>query len=709
MAWIYLRHGGHTETIFCADSLPLVPSHTFDPHEVTMGKIPEFKHRQQLDLMKTSVLATCSYDGTVKMWDIGLSTLHGSKASTLDGRSFINNLTVHENILHNQTKCRDFTLIDTFPTLGGGKKKNAGTGMDSKYGILYSVSWSSDGSYRWVTGGSKGICVVYDAKSCRVVGEYIMHIGVCYRVAWNPFPDKHTDLVASVGKDGMLHVWKPDSGEKIKSVTFPHEVFGVSWCPLKNGLLAVGGIDGTVYVMDIFEKVQEPSLQLQGHKERVFNTSWSPLVPGLLASAADDNDVRVWRTDMKQCITTLKGHKKKVRCTTWHPEISAVILSGSWDCDIRIWNAFDGDCLQVISGHAADIYSICPVSAYPFIFASVSRDNSIRLWAMDTVAKSLQKAVIENLLHDDERGAAMTLTGKVSKSVLNTRCCMDGPEAQRVAKIISTPEYSKLEKVISVLALFDTMGGESAFSRALAHVSKTSPSRSLKLDPIYHDGFSSILTPSDFVSSSQIKAQSMEPQQFIQRIQSNRLTVPKLTTLDPAIVAKSLSTFSMSDRNDMMSILKASRYRLLANDLQSYCESLCFLGHWDRALALAPAVSTDYWKQLLDQYIAKPSSNNDCELELPFLIAGRKFDSAVDKLLQSGNGGDAYLLASATEEKELVANAANGIASSKNSEDVILHRLAAVWKMVTGDFREAIRTLESVNLTDEANIIRKFT
>lgn len=47
---------------------------------------------------------------------------------------------------------------------------------------------------------------------------------------------------------------------------------------------------------------------------------------------------------------------------------------------------------------------------------------------------------------------------------------------------------------------------------------------------------------------------------------------------------------------------EVGEWYLRCGALQQYCELMTRLHQWDHALALAPAVSVDYWRKLMARY-----------------------------------------------------------------------------------------------------------
>ena len=159
-----------------------------------------------------------------------------------------------------------------------------------------------------------------------------------------------------------------------------NSVYGVSWNPFLTNRFATGWDDGSIRVIDLSEGVDTDKIDiLKGHRDRVFNIAWHPHSQNILASGSNDFSIRVWNVESKESIE-LKGHTNFVRGLVWNYEIPWFLASGSWDAQIRIWDTRIGACITVLDDHHADIYGLDAHPDRPFVYASWSRDNSIRFW-----------------------------------------------------------------------------------------------------------------------------------------------------------------------------------------------------------------------------------------------------------------------------------------------------------------------------------------
>jgi WD40 repeat protein len=155
-------------------------------------------------------------------------------------------------------------------------------------------------------------------------------------------------------------------------------------------MFAVGSKDGKVRIFNMMK--QSPIKTLEGHTQRVYNVLFNKRIPNLLASGSDDKSIRIWDISLLQttAIMVLGGqgnssHTLNVRALAFPPEIPWCLVSGSWDGTIKVWDIRSGNCITTITDHNADVYGISFQQSRPFIFASCSRDTTIRHFCIDSL------------------------------------------------------------------------------------------------------------------------------------------------------------------------------------------------------------------------------------------------------------------------------------------------------------------------------------
>lgn len=211
----YETQAGHTETIFDAIMSPL----------------------------SADIVATCSYDSTIKIWNL-------------------QNLNLNKTLVGN--------------------------------GLIYSLDWSPDSKY--VIGAtSNGACILWDVETGRelgmlhnlyfnnllmltlIIGQYTHHSKAIYGISWNKV-NENTILSTSADcfaivfqietanlndykSNGFIGSRKKEQVDSLKSfikfkTVHPMPVFGCSWCHSNSNYFSTGCQDGIVRIFDYVSQAQ---------------------------------------------------------------------------------------------------------------------------------------------------------------------------------------------------------------------------------------------------------------------------------------------------------------------------------------------------------------------------------------------------------------------------------------------------------------------
>ncbi|XP_013910742.1 PREDICTED: WD repeat-containing protein 17 isoform X1 [Thamnophis sirtalis] len=359
--WEFLRDLGHVETIFDCKFKPDNPD----------------------------LLATASFDGTIKVWDI----------TTL-------------------------TAICTSP---------------GNEGVIYSLSWAP-GDLNCIAGAtSRNGGFIWDVSRGKMIARFSEHgkSGI-FCIAWS---HKDSKRIATCSGDGFCIIRTID-GKILHKYKHPAAVFGCDWSQNNKDMIATGCEDKNVRVYYLATSSDQPLKVFSGHTAKVFHVRWSPLREGILCSGSDDGTVRIWDYTQDACINILSGHTAPVRGLLWNTEIPYLLISGSWDYTIKVWDTRDGTCLDTVYDHGADVYGLTCHPSCPFTMASCSRDSTVRLWSLTPLINPLQLCILADRSWDEiignidcavEIGALPLLCGKASRDI-----------KQEIEKLNSNPRGRKL-------------------------------------------------------------------------------------------------------------------------------------------------------------------------------------------------------------------------------------------------------------------------
>jgi len=292
----------------------------------------------------TSALASASWDGAVKLWEVS----SGHLQQTLSGHT-------------------------------------------DRVGRL---AWSSDGR-TLASGGRDQTIWLWDVVQRSYRAALYEHSGPIYGLAFTP--DSRSLLSGS--EDGTVRVWDMGSGQCIRVIQgYAAFLYVVDWSP-DGAQLVSGSMDTLVTIWDANGGV--PPRSLQGHTGHVCGVAWSP-DGRWLASSEWDNALRLWDSTSGVCLQVLQhpdysgncffglawrpdgqrlaagtyrfgakvfdmtapGHRwddpvfqTAIRPVAWRPD-GAQLAGGGDDGAVYVWGAEDGALLYRLPGHHSMITSV---------------------------------------------------------------------------------------------------------------------------------------------------------------------------------------------------------------------------------------------------------------------------------------------------------------------------------------------------------------
>jgi WD40 repeat protein len=248
-----------------------------------------------------NTLASSSWDGTIRWWDITRQRDVTSRSVATDERT---------------TMCVRFAPVGSVV-----------------------ASAASDGVVR-----------LWDATTGGEIRGFSGHASTIVSVRWSG--DGRS--LASASQDGTVRVWDVDSGSE-RAVLRGHQGAVYAADISRDGaMVASGGEDRSVRLWDVAGGRQ--IALLEGHTSRVTDVAFSH--DGTrLATTSRDGDVRLWRVADGAPLQTLRGHDWDVFAVVWSAD-DATIYSGSRDQTVRAWNASTGRSLAVFEGAGQFITSL---------------------------------------------------------------------------------------------------------------------------------------------------------------------------------------------------------------------------------------------------------------------------------------------------------------------------------------------------------------
>uniref|UniRef100_A0A3Q3L7V5 WD repeat domain 17 n=1 Tax=Mastacembelus armatus TaxID=205130 RepID=A0A3Q3L7V5_9TELE len=271
--WDFLRDLGHVETIFDCKFKPDDPN----------------------------LLATASFDGTIKIWDTN-------------------------------------TLKAVYTSPGNE-------------GVVYSLSWAP-GDLNCIAGAtSRNGAFIWDVRKGKIITRFNEHgkNGI-FCISWS---HKDSKRIATCSADGFCIIRTID-GKILHKYKHPAAVFGCDWSQNNKDMIATGCEDKNVRVYYLATSSDQPLKVFIGHLAKVFHVRWSPLREGILSpryttafntvancthqTSSWDYTIRVWDTRDGTCLDTVYDHGADVYGLTCHQSRPFTMASCSRDSTVRLWS-----------------------------------------------------------------------------------------------------------------------------------------------------------------------------------------------------------------------------------------------------------------------------------------------------------------------------------------------------------------------------------
>ena len=356
------------------------------------------------------LLATGSWDGTIKLWEVESGSLlwTGWQTDVVENLAFAPD---GQRI----ASCGDDATIRLWDARSGANLQTIPAQV-----TVYSVAWSCDGTHlasgyvdgriqvwelqapqpatcvqtlsghtHWVLGlAFAPDCTqlassswdrtvrLWDVASGRCLHTLEGHTDRLYAVAWSP--DGRT--VASAGFDRTIWLWGAEAGSYragLQGHTAP--VYSIAFTPDSSRLFS-GSEDRTLRVWDV--ESGHCVRIIQGYAGAQYDVAWSP-DGQRLASAGADMLVTLWEVAGETLPRALRGHRWLVHGVAWSPD-GQLLASAGWDNAIQLWDPATGACTHILQDpdHSNTLFYSVAWSPDGQLLACGSYQHGVQVWEM---------------------------------------------------------------------------------------------------------------------------------------------------------------------------------------------------------------------------------------------------------------------------------------------------------------------------------------
>ncbi len=331
-------------------------------HADAMGRALAFSPDERL-------LATGSWDGTIKLWDLERGALLWTGWHT----DIVENLAFAPDG-QRLASCGDDATIRLWDATSGAIVQTI-----AAQGAVYAVAWSSNGTHLASScfDGRIQVWELQGTQPATCVQTLSGHTRWVFGLAFAP---DGTQL-ASASWDRTVKLWDVESGRCLHTLEgHTDRVHAVAWSP-DGCTVASAGLDHTIWLWDTPRGSYRAALQ--GHTAPVYRIAFTP-DSRLLLSGSEDRTLRVWDVESGHCACIIQGYADAFYDVAWSPD-GQLLASVGTDMLVTLWEVAAERLPRMLHGHRWIVHGVA-WSPDGQLLASAGWDNAIRIWNPDTGA-----------------------------------------------------------------------------------------------------------------------------------------------------------------------------------------------------------------------------------------------------------------------------------------------------------------------------------
>ncbi|MCX5286370.1 MULTISPECIES: AAA family ATPase [unclassified Streptomyces] len=321
------------------------------------------------------VLATASYDRTVRLWDVSDRSRPKPLGTPLTGHTSWVSTAVFSPDGRTLASAGDDGTIRLWDVRDPGHPRPLGTPLTGHTGTIYLLAFSPDGR-TLASAGEDHTVRLWDMSTSRPtsLGALTGHTAAVRSVAFS----SDGRLLAAGSDDDTIRLWNtadPHRAKPIDAVLKGHTdtVHSVAFSP-DGHTLASGSADDTIRLWDVTDPRRAGQLgaPLTGHTGPVWSVAFSP-GGSMLAAGSADSTASLWNVSdpayPSQVGEPLAGSSGEMYAVGFSPD-GRTLATGSGDSKVRLWSVPTADMVGRSGAFRPD----------GRVLATTASDGRIRLW-----------------------------------------------------------------------------------------------------------------------------------------------------------------------------------------------------------------------------------------------------------------------------------------------------------------------------------------
>ncbi|CAL5209313.1 unnamed protein product [Lathyrus oleraceus] len=182
-------------------------------------------------------------------------------------------------------------------------------------------------------------------------------------------------IICTGSDDATLRIWNPKSGESIHVVRgHPYHTEGITCLAINSTstIALTGSQDGSVHFVNI--TTGRVVSTVPSHSSSIECVGFAP--SGTWALIGGMDKMTIWDIENSLARSTC-DHEYGVTCLTWLG--ASYVATGSMDGAVRLWDSRSGECVKMFRGHSEGIQTLS-LSANREYLVSASLDHTARVF-----------------------------------------------------------------------------------------------------------------------------------------------------------------------------------------------------------------------------------------------------------------------------------------------------------------------------------------